>query len=671
MRSSMIVAAIVAGTLSVAGVSAKPKSPPAKNPFPQIELPERKLHGKKAIDALGDRLPEVAAWYRQSPDQFRSMLLHDRTMKIDKKGRVFFEEELEEPLAAPPGTGGSPTSSGQLVPYDQTFRLHSKPGSRRTIYLDFNGATLIGTIWNSVNGATVINAPPFDLDGVPYTFSTAELGRIQYIWQRVAEDFAPFDVDVTTEEPPADALTRSSAGDEVYGTTALITTNDFYACSCGGVAAGGVFDDTSDAGKPALVFYNMLGNGNEKYTAEAITHEVGHNAGLSHDGTTTYSYYSGHSTGAYGWAPIMGSGYYQSLVQWSKGEYAGANNVQDDYAVMVANGVYPRDDDHGSTPGSASPLSAGVVNGVTSLAGAGIIETPADIDVFSFSAGAGTITLNVDPAARSANLDILAELRNGAGTVLASANPAEALNATISYANAAPGTFYLTVQGVGKGDPLAGGYSDYGSLGEYSISGTVSATTGQPPVAALSANPTSGTVPLTVNFSAVGSTDPDGSVVAYSWTFGDGTTGTGASTSHTYQSAGSYVAALTVTDNSGLTASKAVTITVNPQVTTTSMYVADIAMSLSGKAKNTRARAVVTVRDADGRPVSGATVSGTWSGIVSGSTSAVTDGSGAATLQSPNSKKGGTFVFTVTGVSQSGHVYKADLNTETSDSITR
>jgi PKD repeat protein len=672
MRSSLILAALVAGALSVAGVSAKPKQQPAKPPFPQLELPEKKLHGKKAIDALGERLPEVAAWYRQSPGEFRALLLHDRRMKIDRKGRLFVEEELDAPLAAPPpGTVGSPTSTGQLVPYDETFRLHSKPGSKRTIYLNFKGATLTNTAWNSSAGQTTINARPFDLDGVPYSFSTTEMNIIQYVWQRVAEDFAPFDVDVTTEEPAAGALTRSGTSDDVYGTTALITYNDFYTCQCGGVAYVGIFDDTSDYLKPALAFYNSLGNGNEKYTAEAISHEVGHNLGLMHDGTSTLSYYTGHSTGSYGWAPIMGVGYYQPLVQWSKGEYADANNVQDDYVVMANNGVFPRDDDHGNAPGTASALSASVVNGVASLAGAGIIETPADVDVFSFTAGAGTITLNVNPAARSANLDIQAELRNGAGTLLASANPAEALNATISYTNTTPGTFYLTVQGVGKGDPLAGGYSDYGSLGEYSIDGTVQATAGQPPVAALSAAPTSGTAPLTVNFSAAGSTDPDGSIVAYAWNFGDGTAGSGASTSHTYQQAGNYVATVTVTDNTGLTASKSVTITVNPRVTTTNMYVADIAMGLSGAGKNARAKAVVTVRDADGRAVPGATVTGTWSGLVSGSGSAVTDGSGAAALQSPNSKKSGTFVFAVTGVSLSGYVYKSDLNTETSDSITR
>ena len=201
--------------------------------------------------------------------------------------------------------------------------LHSRPGSKRTIYLNFKGATLTNTAWNTCTSPT-ITALPFDTDGVPYSFSTAELERIQYIWQRVAEDYAPFDVDVTTEVPSSDRLTRSGSGDDIYGTTVLITKRTFYDCSCGGVAYLGVFDNTSDYYKPALVFYDMLGSGNEKYVAEAafrtrpVTTSACTTTARRRRATTR-----GHGTGATGWAPIMGVGYYQNLVQWSKGEYPG------------------------------------------------------------------------------------------------------------------------------------------------------------------------------------------------------------------------------------------------------------------------------------------------------------------------------------------------------------
>ena len=84
-----------------------------------------------------------------------------------------------------------------------------------------------------------------------------------------------------------------------------------------------------------------------------------------------------------------------------------------------------------------------------------------------------------------------------------------------------------------------------------------------PPNAVASAAPTSGTVPLPVNFSGTGSSDSDGTIVSYQWNFGDGYTGSGATTSHTYTSAGNFVATLTVQDNDGATD----TDTVNIQVT--------------------------------------------------------------------------------------------------------
>jgi len=85
--------------------------------------------------------------------------------------------------------------------------------------------------------------------------------------------------------------------------------------------------------------------------------------------------------------------------------------------------------------------------------------------------------------------------------------------------------------------------------------------TNQPPNAVISATPASGKAPLTVNFSGAGSSDPDGSIASYAWTFGDGATGSGVTASHVYQAAGSYTAKLTVTDNQGATASATTTIT--------------------------------------------------------------------------------------------------------------
>jgi PKD repeat protein len=83
-----------------------------------------------------------------------------------------------------------------------------------------------------------------------------------------------------------------------------------------------------------------------------------------------------------------------------------------------------------------------------------------------------------------------------------------------------------------------------------------------PPAAALSVTPQSGTAPVSVAFDGRSSLDPDGQIVAYTWSFGDGQSASGPQVSHTYISAGTYMAVLTVTDNQGATGSASTTISV-------------------------------------------------------------------------------------------------------------
>ncbi len=71
------------------------------------------------------------------------------------------------------------------------------------------------------------------------------------------------------------------------------------------------------------------------------------------------------------------------------------------------------------------------------------------------------------------------------------------------------------------------------------------------PVGIFTATPTSGTAPLVVTFDGSGSLGPN-PIVTWDWTFGDGTTGTGIVTTHTYSTPGTYFASLVVTDTFGL-----------------------------------------------------------------------------------------------------------------------
>ncbi len=125
----------------------------------------------------------------------------------------------------------------------------------------------------------------------------------------------------TSRCPPLPAagvegLRKSSSSDVAYGIRVCIggSSCDWYSATCGagGVAYLNSFSWGTD--EPTFVFPAQLGNGFPKYVWEAVSHEVGHTVGLSHDGTATTGYYSGHGD----WAPIMGVGYYEPITQFSK-----------------------------------------------------------------------------------------------------------------------------------------------------------------------------------------------------------------------------------------------------------------------------------------------------------------------------------------------------------------
>ncbi len=138
---------------------------------------------------------------------------------------------------------------------------------------------------------------------------------------------------------------------------------------------------------------------------------------------------------------------------------------------------------------------------------------------------------------------------------------------------------YVFASGVKSGTvtpPQDGTYTitlevtDSGGLkASTSVTITIGGTANQPPTAVAEATPTSGTAPLTVNFTGSNSSDPDGTIQSYSWDFGDGNSSTQADPTHTYSTAGTYTAVLTVTDDAGATGTDQVTITVSSGNTNT------------------------------------------------------------------------------------------------------
>lgn len=340
-------------------------------------------------------------------------------------------------------------SEAPPFPVSDTFNLSSLPGSNFTIYLDFNGHTTTGTQWNTDFGTVV--TPAYDTDGDVGSFSMSEIEDIQRSWLRVAEDFAPFNINVTTAEPPVSDLIRSDDSDTRWGVRVVSGVDTFHLGGTGGLAYLTSFNASTDT--PTFVFNSGLVG-----LAETISHEVGHTLGLSHDGTSADEYYLGHGGGATGWAPIMGAGFFQSLVQWSSGEYTDADNNEDDLSIITSqNGFSYRTDDHGSSISSASRITDGMASG--------IVERNTDVDYFQFTTTGGDAI--IDPFFESPNLDILAILYDSSGTQIQTSNPSGALNA--SFIGLSAGTYYVSIDGTGEGSVSGTGYSDYGSLGQYTI----------------------------------------------------------------------------------------------------------------------------------------------------------------------------------------------------------
>ena len=108
-----------------------------------------------------------------------------------------------------------------------------------------------------------------------------------------------------------------------------------------------------------------------------------------------------------------------------------------------------------------------------------------------------------------------------------------------------------------------------GAVGQAVTTVTVASPQNQLPVAAFTSSPNGGVIPVDVTFDASASSDPDGTIVSYAWTFGDGSpAASGKTTTHTYSTAGNQVAELTVTDNRGASARSSQVI----KVTTASAY---------------------------------------------------------------------------------------------------
>ncbi len=204
--------------------------------------------------------------------------------------------------------------------------------------------------------------------------------------------------------------------------------------------------------------------------------------------------------------------------------------------------------------------------------------------------------------------------------------------------------------------------NDYGSDTETKVDYiTVNEPAGEAPVADFSGSPTSGEAPLTVNFTDESTNDP----TSWSWDFGDGATSTEQNPTHEYTSAGTYTVEMTASNDYGSdTETKVDYITVT-EPTTQTMHVSEVTVTKESFWIVTRGSAEIRVVDANGNPVSDATVSGSWSGSASDQDEVTTGSDGYATAKSNWVIGDGNFTFCVDNVTKSGWTYDEAANVET------
>ena len=151
-------------------------------------------------------------------------LQSDPLMFVTSEGMVGYTEPVAavEPAdAAAPPTGRSRSPST----CSRSTRARRAPG--------WCTSTSPGTPPSATTGTSTTASPrscrrPYDIDGNTSAFSDTEQQRIYDIWKVVADDYAPFDVDVTTQDPGVDGLRKTSAGDGAYGKRIVITSSDWY-----------------------------------------------------------------------------------------------------------------------------------------------------------------------------------------------------------------------------------------------------------------------------------------------------------------------------------------------------------------------------------------------------------------------------------------------------------
>lgn len=355
----------------------------------------------------------------------------------------------------------SALATGEAAPTPDLYtlqQLQSNPGSPNVLYINYWGGTYSGEAWNEGNP---IDYTAFSQDSDHDNFSDNERHDMWLAWAEVAEDYAPFNVNVTTDASVY-AATQPNQRVQIVATT----TCDWYeSCSAGGVAYVSVFSNAPEIYRTGWAWNRSAGT-----LGMTISHESGHQMGLYHDGNAGSEYDSGHGD----WGPIMGGPFGKPYVQWSKGEYPDADNTENDL-LIIAESLGANTDDAGDSVASATPLSLPVTGFTGLLRPEGLDQ---DIDVYSFSiASTKRVHLEIGPPLgilgehMGTSLSLKARLLDASGATLTSLLPSSPpssniLNETLQLS---AGQYSLVLQASSYDSDWSTGFGEYANGGYYSI----------------------------------------------------------------------------------------------------------------------------------------------------------------------------------------------------------
>jgi len=377
--------------------------------------------------------------------------------------------DVDNSTSAPLAVQANPDLGNEFTVTEAQLRsLESRPNASRVLFIDYWGGVVSGTAWNADNMGRDIVYEPYNSDGNSNSFSRIELQRMYVAWAEAAEDYAPFDVNVTTDISVFNSVvaTRRSR--------IIATPTTTAAPGAGGVAYVDVFGlDPTRFGRSEN-YYSVGWTFNSGFTSMGMTHshEAGHQMGLRHDGDNVNpNYYSGHSN----WGPVMGAPFGKDYVQWSKGDYLNANRTENDLEI-IEDKLTLVSDDAGNSNADAASIS--IEN--TQLTG---LITPAglqaDIDVYELQQSA-TSTVSIDvrsfvgglSTGTGPNLSLRVQLRNGANVVIAEQGPTNnpTSNAFTFSQSLAPGRYYLSIRNQSPDANPITGFDEYGNGGYYRLS---------------------------------------------------------------------------------------------------------------------------------------------------------------------------------------------------------